>query len=344
MTTAREICTDSIKESGALGVGQTALAEDINDAFTRLQRMVAQWQKKRWLVPSLQEIFFTATGAKSYTVGIGGDINIQRPSDIKGGYMIQLNTGSTPISLPLEKIFSFEEYIRITVKNLTSLPDHFFYDGQYPLAHLYPWPIPNSLYELHFILESLLGFGTTISAGSITHGGTLYTAGIYNTVALTGGTGTGAIGDFTVTGGAVTLLGLSAGGQGYAIGDVLGVNAADVGGTGSGFAYTVNNINANLDTEIVMPPEYEEALMYNLALRCCSMYQIEPIGQTLRLAKSTLNTLRTANTQVPKLTMPNAPGVKVGKAFNIFNSEGYIFLLGFLPAIEMANKISAFIC
>lgn len=85
MSTARELCRDSLLEAGVLGVGQTPLSEDINDAFTRLQRMLAVWQKQRWLVPSLQDISFTADSSKFYTVGLGGDIDIIPPSDVKGG-------------------------------------------------------------------------------------------------------------------------------------------------------------------------------------------------------------------------------------------------------------------
>lgn len=324
MTTARELCLDAIKESGALGVGQTALAEDINDAFTRLQRMVKVWQANRWLTPSLQHVSFTADGSKSYTFGLGGDIDMRRPNDIKGAYVVQLHTGSTPISLQLSKIFSFEDYIRIAVKDLQSLPDHFFYDAQYPLANFYPWPIPNSSYELHVLCQSLLGFGSTIATGSIVTGGTLYTDGNYQDVALTNviSIGAGATADFTITGGIITIVNLKTGGSDYAIGDTLSVDAASIGGTGSGFVYKVTDITSTLDSQIIMPEEYEEAIMYNLAIRVCSMYQISSIAETKQLAKSGLAIIRKNNTQVPKLTMPAAPGIRTGKAFNIFNADG----------------------
>ena len=321
MTTARQICVDALKESGSLGVGQDPLAEDINDAFTRLQRMFAVWQKNRWLVPSLEELVITATGQKYYTVGLGGDFNIVPPSDIKGGYIIQRNTGQTSVSLQMRKIFSYEDYIRITVKDLNSLPDHFFYDNRYPIAKLYPWPIPNSTYELHFLAQSRLIFNTTISEGSIVAGGAAYTDGVYQDVELTGGFGTGAQADITVTAGAVAIVTLKAGGQNYTIGNILGVDAASIGGTGAGFEYKVTNTTSTLDTEIDMPEEYEEAIMYNLALRVCSMYQVEPMDQTKRLAKAGLNNIRKNNTQIPSLSMPVAPGVRTGPAFNIYNPD-----------------------
>lgn len=325
MTTARDLCRDSLLEAGVLGVGQTALSEDINDAFTRLQRMLASWQKQRWLVPSLQDIQFNGDGSKFYTVGLGGNINIIPPSDVKGGYVIQRNTGQTPVSLPLRKIFSYENYIQITVKDLTSLPTTFFYDNGFPLAKLYPWPKASNQYELHFIIQSRLGFGSTIEEGSITTGGTLYTDGQYNSVELTGGVGSGATVDITVTGGAVAVVNLATGGQDFAIGNILSVAAADIGGTGSGFTWTVDKITSTLDTEIIMPEEYEEAIMYNLTLRVCSMYQVEAMPETRRLAKAGLNNIRKNNTQIPTLSMPRAPGLRGrgGAGFTLWNPDNY---------------------
>lgn len=322
MTTARQLCSDSIDEAGIVGVGQTALAEDINKIFLRLQRMIATWQKQRWLVPALQEFQFTGDGTKSRTVGIGGSINIVPPSDIKGGYVIQTNTGQNPVSFPLGKIFSYEDYINITIKDLPSLPYCFFYDNQYPLANLYAWPIPNNTYELHFIYQSRLGFGSTIDTGSITTTGNGGVDGIYQDVALTGGIGELATADITVTNGKVAIVTLNTGGQNFAIGNILTADPATIGNV-NGFTWTVDTITSNLDTEIIMPEEYEEAIMYNLTLRTCSFYQMEPTSQTVRLAKAGLNTIRKNNTQVPTLSMPNAPGVRNRGSFTLYNPDGY---------------------
>ena len=61
----------------------------------------------------LEKINFTGDANKTYyTIGLGGDINMKPPSDIKGGYVVQRNTGTTPVNLQLQKIFSFEDYIK----------------------------------------------------------------------------------------------------------------------------------------------------------------------------------------------------------------------------------------
>jgi hypothetical protein len=71
-------------------------------------------------------------------------------------------------------------------------------------------------------------------------GGSSYTPGTYNAVALTGGTGTGATANIVVGGGgAVTTVTLVNGGSGYDVGEILSAAAANIGGTGSGFSIRV---------------------------------------------------------------------------------------------------------
>ena len=74
--------------------------------------------------------------------------------------------------------------------------------------------------------------------GSIT-GGSAYTNGTYSGVALTGGKGSAATANITVSGGAVTAVTLVNPGDGYVVGDALSATAASIGGTGSGFSIPV---------------------------------------------------------------------------------------------------------
>jgi hypothetical protein len=84
-------------------------------------------------------------------------------------------------------------------------------------------------YQQGFAIETL---------GAITPG-SLYTAGVYPGVSLTGGAGGGATANITVAGGIVTSVVLVDGGFDYKVGDVLSALAVDIGGTGSGFSIPV---------------------------------------------------------------------------------------------------------
>lgn len=84
----------------------------------------------------------------------------------------------------------------------------------------------------------------TIIIGSITAGGSDYINGNYTNVPFTGGSGTGATAlTVTVTGGSVTALTLPAPGSAldYAATDVLTFDNASLGGSGSGFEFSLTS-------------------------------------------------------------------------------------------------------
>jgi len=76
--------------------------------------------------------------------------------------------------------------------------------------------------------------------GSIT-GGTLYTDGTYLSVPMTGGSGSGATANVTVSGGVVTGVVAQDRGVGYAVSDELTANAANIGGV-TGIISTYGNL------------------------------------------------------------------------------------------------------
>lgn len=317
--TARDIVSLALKEIGVLGVGQTALPEDINDGFTLLRRFLAQWQKRRWLVPSLIKITTVGNGLESNLIGPGQFWNAPRPSKISAGWITQLNTGSNPVSLPLSQIFSYQDYAKIQVKALNSLPQYFFYDGMFPYGNIRIWPIPSATYQINLLVQCAIGFNTSVNTGLIFSAGAAYTNGVYLAVDLTGGTGSGAKADITVAGGVITAVTITDGGTGYVINDSLSVLNTNVGGTGAGFSWTVQTLFGTLDNVLNMPPEYEEAIHYALALRLSTMYKKQLSKAQIMLGKAALNTIRVANTQIPTMGMP--VGMSVGRSFNIFNPD-----------------------
>lgn len=89
--------------------------------------------------------------------------------------------------------------------------------------------------------------GGVVTNGTIA-GGSGYVNGTYTNVNLTGGVGSGAIANITVAGGAVTSVAMQYGinswnRNGYKIGDVLTTSNTNLGGSGSGFTYTVSAID-----------------------------------------------------------------------------------------------------
>lgn len=102
-----------------------------------------------------------------------------------------------------------------------------------------------------YISASIANFGmltsTAIATGTISAAGAAYTNGTYNNIALTGGSGTGATANITVAGNAVTVVTLVEAGMNYLVSDVLSALAANIGGTGAGFTYTVQTTASAFD-------------------------------------------------------------------------------------------------
>lgn len=172
-TTGTDICTQALKKAGILGAGVDAEAEDIADALTDLNDMIAQWRVKRWLMFRLEDLSFVCNGSISYTIGPGSDLVVDpRPDRIESAFIRQLtNSGSNqPVDQPLQLISARETYSRIALKTQGSYPQYLWYDNKFPAGDLYPWPVPQAtIYELHVQVKMVLAsidpasMGTAIS-------------------------------------------------------------------------------------------------------------------------------------------------------------------------------------
>lgn len=324
-TTARDIINQAMKMAGILGIGQTLNAEDINDGFTTLQNMISQWQVRRWLVPSLYDIAMLGNNAKSNRIGPGQFWNTLRPDKILAAYFIQPNnTINNPVSYSLWPMYSYEDYAKVTLKELNSWPTRYFYDNAYPYGNVFIWPIPKPDYEIHLVLKSALGFSTSISAASKTVAGIGYTNGAFAAVpliAIAPSVGISATADITIAGGIVTVFTLNNGGQFFKINDTFTLDTAIVG-AGVGFIGTVTAVDSSLDSIIELSPEYLEALIYNLAVRLGDAYQLAALPSVEKRARTALKTIIGANTQVPTLCMPGYLAGVTRRRAGIVNANG----------------------
>lgn len=240
MTTPRDIINLALKASSILGVGQTALAEDINDSFVLLNQMISQWAQKRWLVYRLETFNFNCTGAQSYTVGPGSDFPITpRPDRLESAFVRQINQQPpNQVDYPLDILPARETYNRIALKKLTSFPSMIYYEPAYPVAQAYPWPVPTAnIYSLFLTFKQVIPKFTSLSQ------------------------------------------------------------------------------------DINLPPEYEGALLYNLAIRVAANYQVAPRADVVALAKDGLATIRGSNTALALMQMPEGlvrPGI-----YNPYSDQTY---------------------
>lgn len=148
-----------LHDAGIIGVGQTALAEDTNKAFTRLNMMISQWATQRWLVYALRTLSKVSTGAQSYTIGPGQDYDIAvRPNRLEAAFLRQIIQSSpNQVDYPLQLILAREDYNNIALKQLVSFPTYVFYDSAWPVGNVFAWPIPQpNIYSLHVTVKTVI--------------------------------------------------------------------------------------------------------------------------------------------------------------------------------------------
>jgi hypothetical protein len=158
----------------------------------------------------------------------------------------------------------------------TGLPKYYaLFGSQFTLTNelsfiLGPTPDANYDVELHYFYYPISITQSAVSSGTIT-GGSSYVNGSYNNVSLSGGSGTGLIANITVAGNVVTSVNIKNQGNFYAVGDILTATSASLGGSGSGFQYTVTSVDNSAGTSW-LGDNYDPVLLYG-ALREAVIFQ-----------------------------------------------------------------------
>jgi hypothetical protein len=130
---------------------------DMADALSFLTMMLAQWQRKRWLIWNETETAKVATGNQWYSVGPGGDFDMPRPDKLHGGFTRFKPFGAHSVDIPLAIIEAKEDWAEITIKDLGSIPAALFYDSAFPMGRVTFYPVPQaSQYEMHILTKTPL--------------------------------------------------------------------------------------------------------------------------------------------------------------------------------------------
>jgi hypothetical protein len=158
----------------------------------------------------------------------------------------------------------------------TGVPRYYALFGpQYTLTNelsfiLGPTPDVGYNVEMHYFYYPI-----SIVQGAITSGiiaaGSGYINNLYSNVPITGGSGNGATANITVSGNAVTNVRFNNLGNFYVVGDVVSVSTSSIGGSGSGFQFTITAVDNTLGTSWV-GDNYDPCLLYG-SLREAVLFQ-----------------------------------------------------------------------
>ncbi len=152
MTTALDIITSSLEQIQAYAPGDTISSADYSRSLSVLNDMLDEWSNSSLLVYANLEYSKVLTpGIQTYTVGVGGDINLNRPLDIQPGYGRAYILDNMGTNYPLNIVGQDEWNSILNRLDVADVPDTLFYDPQYPLGKINLYPIPDSnIYTLYF--------------------------------------------------------------------------------------------------------------------------------------------------------------------------------------------------
>lgn len=166
MTTWATIFGLALRDAGVAAQGQSPNAQMMADAKLRANMMISQWKRKRWLVYHLIDVSCPMDGSLFYTLGTGQTLDTPRTDQIDAAYVRQISQAAQPNQpdYPLTLIKAREDYSRLTLKELHGGPSYYlFYDSDYPVAKVYPWPLSSSQYELHVVVKGDLALVDNIT-------------------------------------------------------------------------------------------------------------------------------------------------------------------------------------
>lgn len=145
MAKVLDLLTDALIEIGAIAVGETAQAADIQFALRTLNRMLAVWSTEDLTVYTITpQVFPLVSGKQVYTIGAGGDFNTPRPVKIPMVSVLQNPGASNELEIPVS-ILTDEEWQGVAMKQTPSVfPVYAWITGDVPLNNIYFWPVPGS--------------------------------------------------------------------------------------------------------------------------------------------------------------------------------------------------------
>ena len=124
---------------GAISSSETPAADESTDALEALNMMLGSWGASRFLSASTGKVTKTMTGAASYTIGTGGDIDTTRPTAL---YVVTYTYGGIDYNV---KVIDYADYQKIGLKTVSgTIPDFVALKPDNPLSTIYLYPIPTT--------------------------------------------------------------------------------------------------------------------------------------------------------------------------------------------------------
>lgn len=137
--TQSEVIYEALQLIGVYDPEETISSADFDTASRSLNMMLKTWSAdgvKLW--KRATATLTLVADQKSYTIGTGGDLVINKPLHIIEAYRTE-----SDIDTPLDAI-SWQEYIELSSKATSSIPTQFHYQPGNTTGTLYIWPVADA--------------------------------------------------------------------------------------------------------------------------------------------------------------------------------------------------------
>ena len=147
--TARDLITDALRTTGAIGAIETPKAEETAHGLNELNNLVAQLDLDS-LYPYVEDrtTGSLTSGKTLYSIGVGADIDIARPNDVVS-FSIEYGGAYSPLTKESSRAFDNESRMNTSYG---SIPSTYIYRTDFPNGTLEIYPSPSS--DFSFIMTS----------------------------------------------------------------------------------------------------------------------------------------------------------------------------------------------
>jgi hypothetical protein len=136
--TAIDLISESYRIAGVLGNDETPDSWQAQQGLTCLNDMLDIYSIDRSMIYTIKKNSFPlVSGTASYTIGDGGDFDIDRPPTIDFAF-VRLNS----VDFPLKQINN-QDYDSLAVKSSNNFPMYYYYDAGFPLGTIFIYGVPN---------------------------------------------------------------------------------------------------------------------------------------------------------------------------------------------------------
>ena len=141
--TAQTLIKAALRSIGAIATGETPTSDELADGLEAMRFMLRSWSAHNIRTYFTTTETVALTGATSYTWGSGGTITTARPVQIRGAYT----------SDNIVEVVDEAKYRWLVVANHAGPVEYLWYQPQYPLGYLYPWPLDSSTLYVQTLKE-----------------------------------------------------------------------------------------------------------------------------------------------------------------------------------------------